>query len=97
MRASLLAAGARLVPMPVDEEGIIVDAGIAHAPEARMAYVTPSHQFPLGATLSLKWRLAILDWQSGRTRISWKMIMMASIVSMAAHSPLCKGWTIMTR
>jgi len=61
-RNALLAAGARLVSVPVDGEGIMVDTGIARAPRARMAYVTPSHQFPLGMTLSLKRRFAILDW-----------------------------------
>ena len=40
----------------------MVDAGVTRAPGARMAYVTPSHQFPLGVTLSLKRRFAILDW-----------------------------------
>jgi GntR family transcriptional regulator / MocR family aminotransferase len=61
-KTALLAAGAKLIPVPVDEEGLRVDAGIARAPKARLAYVTPSHQFPLGMTLSLKRRLAILDW-----------------------------------
>lgn len=61
-RTALVAAGAKLVPVPVDEEGLRVDAGIARAPQARMAYVTPSHQFPLGVTMSLKRRLALLDW-----------------------------------
>ncbi len=61
-RTALLAAGARLVPVPVDAEGLMVDAGIARAPKARMAYLTPSHQFPQGMTLSLRRRLAILDW-----------------------------------
>jgi GntR family transcriptional regulator/MocR family aminotransferase len=57
-----LAAGAQVVPVPVDAEGIRVEAGIARAAEARMAYVTPSHQFPLGMTMSLTRRCAILDW-----------------------------------
>ena len=61
-RSALLAAGARLVPVPVDEQGLRVDAGIERAPDARLAYVTPSHQFPLGMTLSLQRRLMLLDW-----------------------------------
>jgi GntR family transcriptional regulator/MocR family aminotransferase len=61
-RAALLAAGARLVPVPVDADGLDVAAGIVRAPEARLAYVTPSHQFPLGATLSLARRLELLAW-----------------------------------
>jgi GntR family transcriptional regulator/MocR family aminotransferase len=65
-RAALLAAGARLVPVRVDADGLDVADGIARAPRARLAYVTPSHQFPLGATLSLARRLALLAW-AGRT------------------------------
>ena len=60
-RGALLGAGARLVPVPVDEEGIDVEAG-RHAGPARLVYVTPSHQFPLGATMSLARRLALLAW-----------------------------------
>jgi len=60
-RGALLGAGASLVPVPVDEEGIDVEAG-RHAGPARLVYVTPSHQFPLGATMSLARRLALLAW-----------------------------------
>ncbi|HEY7127008.1 MAG TPA: PLP-dependent aminotransferase family protein [Ktedonobacterales bacterium] len=61
-RAALLAAGARLVSVPVDNEGLDVAAGMARCPDARFAYVSPSHQFPLGVTMSLKRRLALLEW-----------------------------------
>lgn len=61
-RGALTAAGARLVPVPVDEEGLNVTAGIRLASKARLAYVSPSHQFPTGATLSLSRRLALLEW-----------------------------------
>ena len=61
-RGAFLTAGAKVVPIGVDAEGLDVDAGIAAAPDARMAYVTPSHQFPLGATMSLARRLALLAW-----------------------------------
>ncbi len=61
-RAALLAAGARLVSVPVDNEGLDVAAGMARCPDARFAYVSPSHQFPLGMTMSLKRRLALLEW-----------------------------------
>jgi GntR family transcriptional regulator/MocR family aminotransferase len=63
-RGALLAAGARLVPVPVDSEGLDVAAGIARCPQARLAYVSPSHQYPLGVTMSLKRRLALLEWAS---------------------------------
>ncbi|HEX2622917.1 MAG TPA: PLP-dependent aminotransferase family protein, partial [Phototrophicaceae bacterium] len=61
-RSALVAAGADIIPVPVDEEGLIVEVGIGRAPQARLVYLTPSHQFPLGVTMSLKRRLAILDW-----------------------------------
>ncbi len=59
---ALLGAGARLVPVPVDEQGLDVAAGESLCGEARVAYVTPSYQFPLGVTMSLSRRLALLDW-----------------------------------
>jgi len=62
IRAALRAAGARLVPVPVDGEGLDVSIGEQTAPEARAAVVTPSHQFPLGMTMSLARRLRLLDW-----------------------------------
>ena len=61
-RRALLAAGARLVPVPVDEAGIDVDAGMARHRHARLAYVSPSHQFPTGVTMSLERRLRLLQW-----------------------------------
>jgi GntR family transcriptional regulator/MocR family aminotransferase len=61
-QGALLAAGARLVLVPVDAGGLLVDEGRARAPEARLAVVTPSHQFPTGATMSLPRRLALLAW-----------------------------------
>jgi GntR family transcriptional regulator / MocR family aminotransferase len=61
-RSALLAAGARLVPVPVDPQGMVVEQGVARAPNAKLAYVTPSYQYPLGVTMSLARRLALLDW-----------------------------------
>jgi len=61
-RAALTAAGARIVPVPVDGDGLDVAAGIRRAPTARLAYVTPSHQFPLGVPMALNRRLALLAW-----------------------------------
>ena len=61
-RAALLAAGAHLEPIPVDADGLDVTAGEARCPDARIAYITPSCQYPLGATLSLERRLLLLDW-----------------------------------
>jgi GntR family transcriptional regulator / MocR family aminotransferase len=58
-------AGATIVPRPVDAEGITVD-GAPSGPAPRIIYVTPSHQFPLGVTMSLKRRKALLEF--ARTR-----------------------------
>jgi GntR family transcriptional regulator/MocR family aminotransferase len=59
---ALAAAGARPLPVPVDAEGLDVAAGCRTAPRARLAYVTPSHQFPLGMPMSVPRRLALLKW-----------------------------------
>jgi GntR family transcriptional regulator/MocR family aminotransferase len=61
-RAALLGAEALPVPVPVDEDGLVVDAGVARCPGARLVYLTPSHQYPVGVTMSLSRRLALLDW-----------------------------------
>ena len=58
-RASLLATGAEVRGVPVDAEGLRVDL----LPDnAKLVYVTPSHQFPLGMPMSLERRLQLLDW-----------------------------------
>jgi GntR family transcriptional regulator / MocR family aminotransferase len=61
-RGAVIAAGAIAVPIPVDDNGLDVDAARKLAPAARAAYVTPSHHFPLGVTMSLSRRLALLEW-----------------------------------
>lgn len=53
---------ARMVRVPVDAEGIDVAAGIAMAAQARAAFVTPSHQYPLGMPMSMARRNALLAW-----------------------------------
>ncbi len=55
-------AGAQVVPVPVDGEGLIVEAGIKRASRAGLAYVTPSHQYPTGVALSLERRIELLEW-----------------------------------
>jgi GntR family transcriptional regulator/MocR family aminotransferase len=62
VRAALDAAGARVVPVPVDAQGMDVAAGIAAAPSARLAYVTPSSHYPLGMQLAMARRLELLAW-----------------------------------
>lgn len=59
---ALKAAGARLVPVPVDEQGLDVGYGIRASNGARAAYVTPSHQFPLGVRMSAARRMELLSW-----------------------------------
>lgn len=56
--AALTSRNVRLAPVPVDDAGMVV----ALAPPARLAYVSPSHQFPLGSTMSLERREALLAW-----------------------------------
>lgn len=61
-RLAFEAAGLRIVPVPVDDEGINVTIGTRIAPDARLALVSPSHQYPIGVTMSLRRRLALLQW-----------------------------------
>ena len=68
-RNALRAAGARIVPVPVDEAGLMVAEGVRRAPTARVAYVTPSHQFPTGVAMRMDRRIALLDW--ARTTDAW--------------------------
>jgi GntR family transcriptional regulator / MocR family aminotransferase len=61
-RAVLTAAGCELCPVPVDTDGMDVAEGIRRYRKARAAFVTPSHQYPLGATMSASRRLQLLNW-----------------------------------
>src|SRR5215217_2928321 len=61
-RGALVAAGATLVPVPVDAEGLDVEAGMRLRPDARLAIVTPAHHFPLGVAMSEARRQALLAW-----------------------------------
>lgn len=61
-RPFLHGAGLNVVPVPVDTEGLDVDAAIRRAPRARFALLTPSHQSPLGVALTLPRRMALLQW-----------------------------------
>jgi GntR family transcriptional regulator / MocR family aminotransferase len=56
------AVGARIWPVPVDAEGLDLESGKKKWKRPRLAYVTPAHQFPLGVTMSLRRRLALLEW-----------------------------------
>jgi GntR family transcriptional regulator / MocR family aminotransferase len=58
-RRLLASLGARVAGVPVDDQGLVVDA---IPPRTRLVYVTPSHQFPLGMPMSLPRRMALLAW-----------------------------------
>jgi GntR family transcriptional regulator/MocR family aminotransferase len=55
-------AGIRVVPVAVDRDGLDVEAGMRRAPDARAAYITPSHQYPMGMTMSATRRMQLLNW-----------------------------------
>jgi len=59
---ALLAAQALGVAVPVDRSGLVVQAGVAAAPDAKAVFVTPSHQFPLGVAMSMGRRLELIAW-----------------------------------
>lgn len=67
-RATLTAMGLRVIPVAVDREGLTIP-GQPDLTRARAVYVTPSHQFPTGVTMSMRRRVALLDW--ARNAGSW--------------------------
>lgn len=60
--------GAHVVPVPLDDEGLDVKRLAAHGRRVRLAYVTPSHQYPLGIAMTAARRLALLRWARGGAR-----------------------------
>jgi GntR family transcriptional regulator/MocR family aminotransferase len=62
---TLRTTGARIIPIPVDAAGLVVHAGRKLAPKAKLAYVTPANQFPMGVTMSADRRLELLRWAAG--------------------------------
>lgn len=62
LKGVLRAAGAQVAPVPVDGDGFDVEQAARDFPQARLAWVTPSHQYPSGVTLSLPRRLALVEW-----------------------------------
>src|SRR5215471_52508 len=58
----LASAGCKAVAVPVDLEGLDVAAGMKLKPSARAAFVAPSHQYPLGVTMSATRRFQLLEW-----------------------------------
>lgn len=68
-QAALKSIGAKLVPVPIDSEGLDLTTAVRRNAKARAVYVTPSHQYPLGVTMSLARRLSLLEW--ARRRNAW--------------------------
>jgi GntR family transcriptional regulator / MocR family aminotransferase len=68
IRSALSVSGATPVPVEVDENGMVVDALVRKSPAPRGVYVTPSHQYPTTATLSLERRLALIEWAQRHRR-----------------------------
>jgi GntR family transcriptional regulator/MocR family aminotransferase len=60
--ATFQLAGAGIVPVPIDDEGFDLVAGLAANPNARLAYVLPSCQYPFGTRMSMARRLVLLQW-----------------------------------
>ncbi|MFY3384663.1 PLP-dependent aminotransferase family protein [Paracidovorax sp. MALMAid1276] len=69
IRASLLGHGVLARPVALDAQGLQIDEGAAQWPAARMAVVTPTHQFPTGVGMGLARRQALLQW--ARTHDAW--------------------------
>jgi GntR family transcriptional regulator / MocR family aminotransferase len=65
-QTALAAVGAKIVPVPVDDEGMIVEK---LPPDARVVCVTPSHQFPLGTAMSMRRRAALLEFVHDRNAV----------------------------
>jgi len=60
--AAFRQAGAKIIPVPVDEGGLSVSRGEQLCKAARAAYLTPTHQFPLGMAMPVERRIAVLKW-----------------------------------
>jgi GntR family transcriptional regulator / MocR family aminotransferase len=59
---ALGAVTGKLIPVPVDDDGLNVKEGLKRCPKARAVFITPSHQFPLGMTMSAARRMMLIDW-----------------------------------
>ncbi|GAA0544106.1 MocR-like pyridoxine biosynthesis transcription factor PdxR [Chitinophaga japonensis] len=65
-RGAITRWGGKLCPVPLTSYGLDIDYAVRHYPDAKLAYVTPSHQYPLGGTLPLGERLKLLQWAAKR-------------------------------
>ena len=85
-------AGGRIVPVPVDQEGLIVKAGRKLAPQAKLAYVTPANQFPMGVTMPADRRVELLRWLLARTHGSLRTNTMRDLMSALCHHAMRYEW-----
>jgi len=68
-RAAFISAGLKVIPVPVDSEGLVVSVGKERDPKPRLVFVTPSFQCPLGALMSLERRFELL--QMAKEKKAW--------------------------
>ncbi|HTE29549.1 MAG TPA: PLP-dependent aminotransferase family protein [Chryseolinea sp.] len=61
-RSAIQRFGGKILPVPVGPDGIDLKYATRHYPKAKLAYVTPSHQFPMGNTMALNQRIRLLNW-----------------------------------
>ena len=61
-RQAFMTAGAQLIPVPVDHDGMNIKEIIRRGSDVRAVYVTPSHQYPMGLTMSATRRMLLLNW-----------------------------------
>lgn len=62
VRASMISVDASIYPCPLDEEGLDLSYSVNHNPKPDLIYTTPSHQFPLGQTMSVARRIQLLNY-----------------------------------
>ena len=84
-------AGAIVVPRPVDTEGITI-ARPSKQRSPKIIYVTPSHQFPLGMTMSLARRTALIDFARKMMPTFSKTIITRNFGTPVPHSRVCRAW-----
>jgi GntR family transcriptional regulator / MocR family aminotransferase len=83
----LTLAGARIIPKPLDDQGIVI-ARSPKEPLAKLIYITPSHQFPLGVTMSFPRRTALLNFARAHNAFVFE----DDYVSPDRRSLRCRGW-----
>ena len=94
-RHAFMTAGAQVIPVRVDHNGMDVAEVIRRGRNARVVYVTPSHQYPMGMTMSATRRMLLLNWRRAPAFGSLKTITIASIGLEPVLLRRCKVWTPM--